>query len=116
MHEPRQAFGTRCLCPGAMLLLLDSHSFDDRAAPRVGRRQAVEVSFEVFGYLAFRFLDEPERPTVTKRATGDSDGKRACIPERPEPARHIAEFFETLFAPAQVIEFFRSRFTHVIGY
>ena len=115
MHELRQVLGTRGPGPGAMLLLLDSHSFDDRAAPGVGRRQAVEMSFEVFGYLAFRFLDKPERPTVTKRTAGDANGKRTCIPEWSEPARHRAEFFEALFAPAQVIEFFRGRFAHVIG-
>jgi len=99
-----------------MLLFLDAHSFDHGAAPGVGRGQAVEMSLQMFGYLAFRFLDEPKRPTVTEGAAGYANGKRACIPERPETARRCAEFFETLLAPAQMIEFFRSRFTHVIGY
>jgi hypothetical protein len=115
MNQPRQVSRTRGLGPGAMLLLLDPHSFDDRAAPRVGRRQTFEMSFEVFGYLAFRFLDESERPPVTKRTAGDTNGKRTCIPEWPEPAWHCAQFFQALFAPAQVIEFFRGRFPHVIG-
>jgi len=115
MHEPRQIFGTRCLCPGPMLLLLNTHLFDDGAAPRIGWRQAVEMPFEVFGYLALRFLNEPERPTVTKRAAGYSYGVRACIPERPEATWRCAEFVEALFAPAQVIEFFRGRFMHVIS-
>jgi hypothetical protein len=116
MHEPRQVFGTRRLRPGAMLLLLDPHSFDDGATPGVGPRQAVEMSFQVFRYLAFRFLDESERPTVTEGAAGNTKSKRSCIPEGSEPARRCAEFFEPLFAPTQVIEFFRGRFMHVIRY
>src|SRR5690606_15571687 len=109
-------FSTRCLCPGAMLLLLEAHSFDDGAAPGVARRQAVEMSFQMFCYLAFCFLHEPQRPAITNRSAGCSSGKCAGIPERPESARCCAKFFEALFAPAQVIEFFRGRFTHVIDY
>src|SRR5690606_22977364 len=115
MHEPRQIFGACCFCPGTMLLLLDAHLLDDGAAPRVGWWQAVEMPFEVFGYLALRFLNEPQGPPVTKRAAGYSYGIRACIPERPESTGRSAEFVETLFAPAQVIALFRSRFVHVIG-
>ena len=83
MHEPRQIFGACCFCPGTMLLLLDAHLLDDGAAPRVGWWQAVEMPFEVFGYLALRFLNEPQGPPVTKRAAGYAYGIRACIPERP---------------------------------
>jgi hypothetical protein len=116
MHEARQVFGTRCLRPGPMLLLLDPHSFHDGATPGVGPRQAVEMSFQVFRYLPFRFLDETQRPTITEGAAGNAKSKRSRIPERPEPARRCAEFFEPLFAPTQVIEFFRGRFMHVICY
>jgi hypothetical protein len=116
MHEPRQVFGTCCLRPGAMLLLLDPHLFDDGATPGVGPRQAVEMSFQVFRYLAFRFLNETKRPTVTEGAAGNAKSKRSCIPERPESARRYAEFFEPLFAPTQVIQFFRGRLMHVICY
>ena len=114
MHEPRKVFGTRGFRPRAMFLLLDPHTFDNGPAPGIRWRQAIEMPFEVFSDLPLRLLHESERPSVTERAAGDSDGKRACIPARPEPARLRTQFPKALLAPAEVIELFRGRLTHVI--
>ncbi len=88
-----------------MLRFLLVHLLEDGAAAQVLLRQAFEVAFEVFADLPFRLGDEAETPAIAERATGGPDRKRACIPERAEPARRRIEFGQALFAPRQVIEF-----------
>ncbi len=62
------------------------------------------MAFEVFADLPFRLGNEAETPAIAECATGGPDRKRACIPERAEPARRRIEFGKALLAPREVIE------------
>jgi hypothetical protein len=98
-----------------MLLFLDAHALHDRPASCILRRETVQVASQVFRYLPFRFLHESQRPPVTEGTAGHADGEGTCIPQGSESTWRRAEFFEALFAPPEVIEFFCGRLPHVLG-
>ena len=86
-----------------MSRLVVAHRSHDRQAFRVGVRQFVHVTGQMFLDLPLGLDDETQVDPVAGQARRDADRKRTRVPERVEQRRAVVQFREPRLCPRQVI-------------
>jgi hypothetical protein len=85
--------------------LVVAHLVDDRAASRIGRRQAVDVRRQMLLDLPLGLDDEAEVRRVAREPGGEPDAERARVPEWIQQRRARGKIGEALLRPCEMIFF-----------
>ena len=114
-HGGRQVGAAGVFGGDGMFELVGLHLLKNGAGAQVAFRYLIEMGFQVFDHLIFRFRHKAQAPAVADQAGGGTHCIAHGVEQRIKFAGHAAQFLNALLTPGQMVFLFPGGLFHGVA-